>query len=277
MNNPNPFLPHSSFFQEQKNKARARLRFVVLSSISLSVIVLVALLIQGCRKSDAGQTPDQTGNAPAPELANNPPPETNNEAPANSAATSNPGTLPPPPTEPTTPTAPPQAPPPAPPEQPATSDYTVVKGDTFAVIAKNNHVSVKAIEQANPGVDPKRLKIGQKLHLPAANSTTPNATSSNPGGSPETAALSGGEQTYKVKSGDTLIGIAKKFHVSIKAIQSANDLKTTSIRVGQTLKIPSKAAPAPEAPPAETVPPPAPASTPTMPPPTLQPPTPTNH
>lgn len=270
MNNPNPFLPQSSFL-EQKNKARARLRIVVLSSISLSAMVMFLLLIQGCRKNDAGQAPDQTGAAPAPELASNPPPETS--VAESAGTTNNPGMQPPPPVEPT---PPPQAtPPPAPPDQTtATSDYTVVKGDTLDAIHKKTGVSVKAIEQANPGVDPKRLKIGQKLHVPAANST-PAAMSTNPGGATETAPA-GGEQTYKVKSGDTLTGIAKKFHVPIKAIQSANDLKTTSIRVGQTLKIPSKAAPAPDAAPAETAPP-APASTPTMPPPTLQPATPTNH
>jgi LysM repeat protein len=263
MNNPNPFLPHSSFL-EQKNKARARLRLVVLCSISLSVFVLMVLLVQGCRKSDAGQSPDQTGAAPGPEVASN--------TPETSTAAGNPGTLPPPPVEPSnTPPPPPPPPPPIAPEA-TTSDYTVVKGDTFAIIAKNNHVSVKAIEQANPGVDPKRLKIGQKLHVPAATSAAPGA-SPTPGAAPEAAGASG-EQIYKVKSSDTLTGIAKKFHVTIKAIQSANNLKTTSIRVGQTLKIPSKAAP--DAAPAETVPPP-PATTPTMPPPTLTPATPTNH
>jgi LysM repeat protein len=150
----------------------------------------------------------------------------------------------------------------------------VVPGDTFDKIHnKFPGVTVKAIEQANPGVDPKRLKIGQKLHIPAATSAAAMGAPTAPG---TESATPGGEQTYKVKSGDTLDAIHKKFHVSIKAIQSANNLKTTSIRVGQTLKIPSKAATAPEAAPAETTPP-APASTPTMPPPTLAPATPTNH
>jgi LysM repeat protein len=268
MNNPNPFLPQSSFL-EQKNKARARLRIVVLFSISLGVMVLMALLIQGCRKNDTGQTPDQTG-APTPEAASNPTPDTNNGGPGGGAVAGNPGTVPaPPPVEPSNPVPPP---PPVAPE-PTTSDYVVVKGDTFATIhTKFPGVSVKAIEQANPGVDPKRLKIGQKLHIPAATSAAPMG-SPTPGAGTESA-TPGGEQTYKVKSGDTLDAIHKKFHVSIKAIQSANNLKTTSIRVGQTLKIPSKAAP--EAAPAETTPP-APTSTPTMPPPALAPATPTNH
>ena len=42
---------------------------------------------------------------------------------------------------------------------------------------------------------------------------------------------------YKVKSGDTLGGIAKKYRVSVKNIQKWNKLKSTTIRVGQKLKI----------------------------------------
>ncbi|HLX70934.1 MAG TPA: LysM peptidoglycan-binding domain-containing protein [Verrucomicrobiae bacterium] len=272
MNNPNPFLPQSSFL-EQKNKARARLRIVVLFSISLSVMVLMALLIQGCRKNDTAQAPDQT-TAPGPEATSTPSPDTNTTA-APENTTSNLGTVPPPPTEPSNPPAQPPPPPPPVVAEPTTSDYTVVPKDTLDAIAKKfPGVSVKAIENANPGVDPKRLKIGQKLHIPAATSAAP--TAATPGAAPDTAAAPGGEQAYKVKSGDTLTGIAKKFHVSIKAIQSANNLKTTSIRVGQTIKIPSKAAPAPEAAPAETASP-APTTTPAMPQPTLAPATSSNH
>lgn len=272
MNNPNPFLPQSSFL-EQKNKARARLRIVVLLSISLSAMVLLVLLVQGCRKNDTGPTADQNGGAPTPEATSNPTPDTNNGGPASVVTANNTGTVPPAPVEPSNTPPPPTLPPPAPPE-PTTSDYTVVKGDTFSTIHTKFNVSVRAIEQANPGVDPKRLKIGQKLHIPAATSAAPSEASTTANAGSEGAAVSSGEQTYKVKSGDTLDGIHKKFHVSIKAIQSANDLKTTSIRVGQTLKIPSKPAAAPEPAPGET---PAPPPAPTMPPPAPTPAPASNH
>ena len=39
----------------------------------------------------------------------------------------------------------------------------MVKGDSLWKIAKKNGVTVKAIEAANPGIDPARLKVGQKL------------------------------------------------------------------------------------------------------------------
>ena len=42
---------------------------------------------------------------------------------------------------------------------------------------------------------------------------------------------------YKVKSGDTLGGIAKRYRVSVKSIQKWNKLSSTTIRVGQKLRI----------------------------------------
>jgi peptidoglycan endopeptidase LytE len=242
MNNPNPFLPQGSFL-EQKNKARTRVKIAVYFSISLSVVALMALLIQGCRKpNDTAETGAETNSVP--ELPTNPP---DMSAASNTAMTPAPETNLPAPVP--APSAPVYTPPPA----PATEDYTVIKGDTFASIAKKSNVSVKAMVEANPGVDAKKLKIGQKLHVPAA--TAAPVMGTTPLTTPEPMSA-GGEQTYKVKSGDTLTSIAKHFHVTIKAIQSANSLGTTSIKVGQTLKIPASAAPAPAPAPVETMPPP---------------------
>jgi membrane-bound lytic murein transglycosylase D len=42
---------------------------------------------------------------------------------------------------------------------------------------------------------------------------------------------------YKVKSGDTLGAIAKKYRVSVKNLQKWNKLSSTTIRIGQKLKI----------------------------------------
>lgn len=46
---------------------------------------------------------------------------------------------------------------------------------------------------------------------------------------------------YKVKSGDTLGVIAKRFGTSVAAIQSANNLKSAQLKVGQSLSIPGQA------------------------------------
>lgn len=47
----------------------------------------------------------------------------------------------------------------------SSATHTVRKGDTFATIAKKHRVSVRQIEQVNPGVKSNRLKIGQTLRI----------------------------------------------------------------------------------------------------------------
>ena len=57
---------------------------------------------------------------------------------------------------------------PAPEAAAAQGDVYVVKsGDTFTKIARALGVSISDIEKANPNVDSSRLKIGQKLAVPA--------------------------------------------------------------------------------------------------------------
>jgi penicillin-insensitive murein endopeptidase len=70
---------------------------------------------------------------------------------------------------------------------------------------------------------------------------------------------------HKVKEGETLIGIARKFHVTPKAIQQANGMKTDLIRATRDYKIPQrggvKAGPRPLIP-ARRIPPPGTSATP---------------
>lgn len=44
--------------------------------------------------------------------------------------------------------------------------YTVKSGETLSGIAKQNKTTVVAIQKANPGINPNKLKIGQKIKLP---------------------------------------------------------------------------------------------------------------
>lgn len=64
--------------------------------------------------------------------------------------------------------SPPPAPTPAaPPEQPAAGGtYTIRSGDTLDAIARRHGTTVAALQQANPGVDPRRLRPGQTIRLP---------------------------------------------------------------------------------------------------------------
>jgi LysM repeat protein len=142
----------------------------------------------------------------------------------------------------------------------AGSEYVVAEGDTLDKIGKKFGVSAKAIETANPGVVPTKLKVGQKITIPGGTAAPTSVAASTTG-------TESGNTTYTVKSGDTLTKIAKAHGSTVKAIEAANGLTTTKIKVGQKLKIPSKAvaapAPAPVVEPAPAVLPPVSAPAPT--------------
>ena len=259
MNNPNPFVPKGSLL-EQQSKRRSGFKIGVFCVLAVGICGLTAMLIQGCKREEENQVdennqPPMDTNQVAATDTNQPP----MEEPSNSVAA----------TSPEAPQQPPPAAPVPPPEAPAPTEneYVVVKGDTLSKIAKANGVTWKAIEDANPGVTPTRLKIGQKLVIPASTSAAPGSTV--PGAAP---ADNGSGEVYTIKSGDTLGRIAKHFGVSVKAIMEANNMSSTKIYVGKKLTIPVAApAPAPEAAPAPA-PAPEPAPAPANPPPAQNPP-----
>lgn len=206
---------------EQKTKGRARVKIAVFLVLAIHGIGLLALLMQGCKKepdtSTAALSDQATNTAPTLDETNLPVADTN--PPAVSA---------------TPPTAVASAPPST--AAAVVTDYKIAQGDTFSTIAKKFHVSVKAIEDANPGVEPTKLKIGQAIHIPAP--TVAAATPSTVSGVTDTTSSA---QTYVVKSGDSLSKIAGEFGVTVKALRSANSLTTDKIVVGQKLKVPVKA------------------------------------
>ena len=246
MNNPNPFVPKGSLL-EQQSARRSRLKLAVFCVLAISVTGLVAVLIQGCKR----EKPQDELNPPSLDtsLTNSDLGTTN---PPLTEVTNPPITVPPVVTNPPVVVAPIEPVTPA-----AGADYVVVKGDSLAKIAKKNGVTLKALQAANPGVVPTKLKVGQKLTIPAGGSVSTSSVAPTAAASGETTTAS-----YTVKSGDTLTKIAKSHGTSVKAIEAANGLSTTKIKVGQKLKIPSKgeaaaAAPVAPAPVVDTTPAPA--------------------
>jgi LysM repeat protein len=239
MNNPNPFVPKGSLLEEQ-SKRRSRMKLGVLCVLVAGVTGLTAMLIQGCKRE---QISEQT-----------PPPDTNVVAAVDTNAPSVEASNPP--------VAVPPVVAPAPVPEAAGTEYVVVKGDSLAKIAKKNGVTLSALKAANPGVEPTKLKVGQKLSIPA--SAGGQAAPAMAGGQAAAGSGMGGE-AYTVKSGDTLTKIAKAHGTTVKAIKAASNLTTDHIKVGQKLTIPAKAeaaAPAPVPAPVTSAPAPAPSTTP---------------
>lgn len=225
MSNPSPLVPQGSLL-EQKNRSRSRVKVAFFCVVGVHVAALMVLLMQGCKR----EQPPPLENAQFPPIveSNLPPIEPGVPAVPEPGVSSQPPVIPeqqPPP-------------PPPPPPEPAVQEYVIQSGDIMANIAKKFNVTLKALQEANPGVDPRKLQIGKKLVIPPP---APAAGASPaPGGAPSATT---GEQTYTVKSNDTLTSIAKAHGTTVKELRSLNNLVTDRIIVGQKLKIPAKAAP----------------------------------
>jgi len=95
--------------------------------------------------------------------------------------------------------------------------YTVKSGDTLYSIARKYNISLNELKNAN-NLTSNTLSINQELVIP--------------GNSPS-------NETYTVKSGDTLYSIARNFNVSVNDLKTLNNLSTTLLSIGQTLLIPN--------------------------------------
>ena len=116
-------------------------------------------------------------------------------------------------------------------------NYTVKKGDTIYSIARDNNISVDVLKKDN-ALTSDILQIGQIIRIRLAEGQTteveecfgpdyqiPNNTSNY--------------INYTVKKGDNLYNIAKAYNTSVSEITKLNNLKNTSLSIGQILKIPS--------------------------------------
>jgi LysM repeat protein len=227
MNSPSPLVPQGSNL-EQHSKTRSSLKIKIFCALGVNVAVLLVLLMQGCKREQPQQQVEQlpvyTDTNPPPVMVDtNPPPMVVDTNPV--------AQVPPTPVVDTHVTPPPPA--------ATTQEYAIQKGDTYSTIAPKFGVTVKALQAANPTVDPAKLQIGKKIVIPAPTTAAPTATGAGAAPVVDTAS---GETTYTVKSGDTLGKLATEFHTTVKALQSANALADTRIKVGQKLKIPARPA-----------------------------------
>ena len=135
--------------------------------------------------------------------------------------------------------------------------HVVKRGEVLSGISKKYNVKMSAIVAANPGLNPNRIRIGQKLNIPgsaaAPKSNVMLASASAKDGSraaanttapvkvkPAFKPYKGPTKEYVVKSGDSLGKIALASGISIRALKELNGLTKDTVRPGQKLKIPAE-------------------------------------
>ncbi|QQZ37976.1 transglycosylase SLT domain-containing protein [Pseudomonas sp. SK2] len=111
---------------------------------------------------------------------------------------------------------------------PAARSYRVKRGDNLASIAKANRVSVKDIQRWNK-LQGNRLRAGQVLALRGGNA--PSAAGNRVASSQKRSTQ------YKVRKGDSLYLVAKRFNVEMKHLKRWNPRSGHALKPGQTLTV----------------------------------------
>lgn len=101
--------------------------------------------------------------------------------------------------------------------------YIVKKGDSLWSIASKNNTTVDNIKKLN-NLSSNNLSVGQVLKL-SYDAKNEDIKESN---------------IYTVKKGDSLWLIANKYGTTVDELKSANNLKSNTLSIGQTLIIPEK-------------------------------------
>jgi membrane-bound lytic murein transglycosylase D len=107
--------------------------------------------------------------------------------------------------------------------------HVVRRGESIWTIARRNNMDPRTLMRLNGKSAKDKIRPGERLVL------------SGSGGGGTAAAASGGKVTHRVKSGETLYSIARRYGVTIAQLVSWNGLSANrTLRIGQRLTIRTK-------------------------------------
>jgi len=130
--------------------------------------------------------------------------------------------------------------------QPNPTTHIVKAGETPALIAKRYGVSASSLMEVNQITDPKKVRVNQKLVIPAHSmgnqpQASPREATPQPdmAGQPTGQASNESKPTHLVKAGETPASIARKYGVTVQSLMKVNNIvDPKKVRVNQKLVIP---------------------------------------
>lgn len=116
--------------------------------------------------------------------------------------------------------------------------HTVMSGDSLSAIAARYGVSMKQLQLHNNLRDT-NVRIGQTIKIPGGATPVTSVVASQPVARAAYTPPAALPKRHRVVAGDTLSRIASRYGVSVSALQRHNNMKSSTVRIGQTLKIPT--------------------------------------
>ena len=108
--------------------------------------------------------------------------------------------------------------------------HKVKRGETLASVSRMYNTSIKSIKAINKISRSNHIYVGQKLRIPgSAKLSTKYARSSK---------SKSKVKSYKVRRGDTLWSVAKRYGTTTKAIKQINKIRGNCLIKGQVIRIP---------------------------------------
>ncbi len=121
------------------------------------------------------------------------------------------------------------------PPQPKYVYHRVRKGETVSTIARRYHTSVSRIARANRLNRHYTIVVGKKLKIPVKGTTVAQA--------PKSRKRVVAATHHKVRKGDSLWNIARRYGTTTNDIKRLNRLKGTTLSIGQVLRVADTAKP----------------------------------
>ena len=101
--------------------------------------------------------------------------------------------------------------------------YLIQKGETLYALSRKFDIPPSQLIKFNPTAE-NGLQIGQEFYIPLNKKAKPE--------NPE-------QKTHIVQKGETLYALSRKYGVSPEEIQKLNNLSSSALNIGQTIKIPN--------------------------------------
>ena len=115
--------------------------------------------------------------------------------------------------------------------------YVAPRRERMSTIASRYHLPAREIQTANPKLKGTRVARGTRLVIPTV--AIPSALAMRATGTVGGSRLYASRSVHRVRQGETLSGIARKYRVSVRSIRRVNALRSDhALRAGMRLRIP---------------------------------------